>query len=156
MMLCSTILICALTIIISEIFSRRSVIYTRIVFFLLIFISITTIISILFFSKAEYRFSYLLVIITSCFPVLVSWFCFRIHMSNSISLNILAIISKLDFPSFEKITNAYNIPERIHKRKQELIKANYLNENGEIINNIKTRFIINLLHFLRGERISTN
>lgn len=142
------LLLCfSLTILISELFSFGRVFYTRLLLFIIILFSLNIIL--INQNIIDLPSSLLLGYFLSNIPIIVAWFGFRVHLSNSITLVLLSIIGNNSL-SKAKLYEMYNVPDHIKTRVTELSKGGYLDKQGFLTQNKKSKLVLLMINFLRS------
>jgi len=142
------LLLCfCLAVLISELFSFGRVFYTRLILFIFILFSLNIIFinqNIIYLPR-----SLLLGYFLSNIPLIVAWFGFRVHLSNSITLVLLSLIGNNSL-SKTKLYEMYNVPDHIKSRVAELSKGGYLDNHGFLTQDKKSKLVLLMINFLRS------
>lgn len=134
-----------ISIVISQIMGRKSVFYVR--FFTFLAINLISFAVIIIFFDIKYVFIGGLLYLS----LIMAWSGFAIHISNSIVLALLNLISKANKISKKELLEAYDIEKKFDARIKALISGRYLVfQNNQIAfnRNRKNNTILNIIIFL--------
>ena len=145
------IVIGTLTILFSELMGRGKVLYTRLFMLSVILVLVSTGLLYYVSTKEPLSIEYAISIFISVIPILAAWFGLRVHLSNSITLNLLTLLENKTL-SREKIEQIYDPVDHAGKRVEELRAGGYLSDdpNAGLTNDVKSRFVYKSIIFLRG------
>lgn len=140
-----------LTITISELTGRGKILYTRFVNLVIIYIMITIMILVIVSDYISFSIWDYFTLFLSPTPIILAWIGLRIHLSNSVSLNLLSLLED-GGKSYKQIEKDYNAIKRISDRVNNLKAGNYISSDKDenLENNIKSKLVLTLIRFFRA------
>ena len=150
MILASTLIAAVLAIIVSEALGRGRVIYTRIATLTAAY-GVACVLAGLLVKRFGAGISDQLAIALSVVPIMAAWLGFRIHLSNSITLEMLALLEHQGPQSTQDLVRAYDPQEHAATRLRILRDAGYLvGDDDHVAPTAKGRVVLWLMRALCG------
>lgn len=139
-----------LTIILSELTSRGKILYTRFINLAVLYMVSTIVILALVSESINFSIWDYFTLSISPIPIILAWIGLRIHLSNSVSLNLLSLLEE-GSKSYNQLKEDYNVKKRISDRVDELKTGNYISSDDDeyLVNNLKSKLVLALIRFLR-------
>jgi hypothetical protein len=91
-----------------------------------------------------------LAVALSVVPIIAAWLGFRIHVSNSITLELATLLSPTAPTSFRTLAQEYGLEAHADRRINILSEGGYLTAAGNLTNTPKTRMILIVIADLCG------
>lgn len=141
-------------VVVSEVIGRGRVLYGRL--FLLVGVTVAAWATLRLLGRPrspEMWVGSLLIDAVSIGAALLAWFGFRVHLSNSITLNLLTMLE--DSPTPDQLEGRYGIASQTRKRVAVLQDSGYLDRTPEqmLVINPKSRLVLAILKIARGNRV---
>lgn len=86
----------------------------------------------------------------SVVPVMAAWLGFRIHISNSITLELATFLSQAQPTPFRALVEAYGLEAHAGRRVEVLSEGGYLTSDGNLTDTPKTRMLLTVMAMLCG------
>jgi len=93
-------------------------------------------------------------IVLSIVPIMASWLGFRIHISNSITLEMAGFFDQDTPKSYDQLARDYGLDEHADRRIQVLKDGGYLTNDAQadVIDSSKSRLILRIMRVLCGPK----
>lgn len=90
----------------------------------------------------------------SVVPIMAAWLGFRIHISNSITLEMAGYFDREKPKSFDELARDYGLDEHADRRIQVLKDGGYLTDDpkAELIDTPRSRLILLIMRILCGPK----
>jgi hypothetical protein len=150
MILAATLIAAVLAIVVSEVLGRGKVVYTRVATLAAAY-AVACVLADLVVRRFGGSMSDELVIPLSVVPIMAAWLGFRIHLSNSITLEMLTLLEHQGPQSTQELVRAYDPQEHAAIRLRILRDAGYLvGEDDHVAPTAKGRVVLTLMRVLCG------
>ena len=149
MTLASTLLSAGGAILVSEMLGRGKVVYTRLMSLVAVFFLCCGAAGYLAAPSGE-RLSAFATILLSGVPIMAAWLGFRIHLSNSITLELADLLADGQARTVDQLAKDYDVDGHIANRVAVLQEGGYLAAGGDLIDSPKSRAILTLIRVVCG------
>lgn len=150
MILIATLLAAAAAIALSEVLGRGKVIYTRMLSFVIAYAAACAIAG-LIAARNGGGPSDAVAIALSVVPLMAAWLGLRIHLSNSVTLEMVTLLDDAGPLSAEAFTGAYDPHGHAARRIEVLREAGYLiGDDDRVAATMKGRAVLLLIRLLCG------
>jgi len=150
MILAATLIAAVVAIVVSEVIGHGRVIYTRMATLFAAY-AIACVIADFVVKRFGGSMSDELVIPLSVVPIMAAWLGFRIHLSNSITLEMVALLEHQGPQSTQDLVRAYDPQKHAETRLPTLREAGYLaGDDDHIPPTAKGRVVLMLIRALCG------
>lgn len=86
----------------------------------------------------------------SVVPVMAAWLGFRIHISNSITLELATLVSPTQRTPFRALAEEYGLETHVGRRIEVLSEGGYLTPDGNLTDTPRARMILMVMVALCG------
>lgn len=149
MTLTSTLLSAGGAILLSEVLGRGKVVYTRLLSLVTVYFLCCGAAGYLAAPGGGGLTEFVTVLLTGV-PIMAAWLGFRIHLSNSITLELAELLADGHPRTVDQLATDYDVDGHIANRVAVLQDGGYLAADGDLIDSPKSRAIVTMIRVLCG------